>query len=421
MNTENNRALSKSSLPGGAIASSTIRTTGVFFVRLAAQAGSLLLLVRLLGASQFGMLAAVLATAVLLGSLSGLGANLFLLKETSIERRRRYEVLSYTVPSVLLAGALLLPLFIAIVVVGFDYPGQDVEAVLAIGIAELLVVPLLLLVAAEHQAQGRIALSQAVACLPVGVRLLTVLLVWLIKPEDALYLFLCFQLLGSIAAFAIALRSRRNAWPSFRSWRWPRRSEIRNASDFSLFNFLSLANNEIDKMLAVTLVPTTAAGIYSACNRIIGACVLPIAALVVSALPRLFRDKGLKGGLLKWMFISTCIYGLVALLIIRFSAPYLEMVLGNAFAGAGVVLANLSLAIPGMVLRISAGNTLMAIGMAKQRLLYELLGIVLMVILFVSLGRSFGIQGLVMGLTITEWILGFAGWSLIYGKSSRRS
>ena len=65
----------------GPIAQSTLKTTAVLGVRLFVQAGTLLIVARMLGPEQFGVFVGVAALAVMLGTLSTFGSHLMLLGE----------------------------------------------------------------------------------------------------------------------------------------------------------------------------------------------------------------------------------------------------------------------------------------------------------------------------------------------------
>ena len=63
----------------GAIARSTIRTSFVLGLRLVVQAGTLLLVARMLGPEQYGAFAAIAALAVLMGTFATFGTHFVLL------------------------------------------------------------------------------------------------------------------------------------------------------------------------------------------------------------------------------------------------------------------------------------------------------------------------------------------------------
>ena len=98
----------------GRIAASAIRTSAVLGLRLVVQAGSLLLVARLLGPQQFGTFAGVAALAVLLGTLATFGTHLVLIGEMAKDPARRVQVLAYAMPTTLVCGGILLAAFLSI-------------------------------------------------------------------------------------------------------------------------------------------------------------------------------------------------------------------------------------------------------------------------------------------------------------------
>lgn len=103
-------------------------------IRLLVQAGTLLLVARLLGASNYGLFAGIAALAVLIGTFSTFGTHLVLLGEVSKSPTLCTQILSYAVPTTLflVVGYFLLymvicsllfyslhPSFIVIVCIGY--------------------------------------------------------------------------------------------------------------------------------------------------------------------------------------------------------------------------------------------------------------------------------------------------------------
>ena len=99
----------------GPIAKSTIQTSFVLGLRLLIQAGTLLLVARMLGPNEFGIFAGVAALAVLIGTFSTFGTHLVLLGEMSKDPHQREHILSYAVPTTLIGGSLLFVLYLCIV------------------------------------------------------------------------------------------------------------------------------------------------------------------------------------------------------------------------------------------------------------------------------------------------------------------
>ncbi|MDE2179214.1 MAG: oligosaccharide flippase family protein, partial [Xanthomonadaceae bacterium] len=96
----------------GPIARATLRTSAVLGVRLFVQAGTLLLVARMLGPHDFGAFAGVAALAVMLGTLSTFGTHIVLLAEVSRDPQRRAGVLPFALSTTLICGSLLFALYL---------------------------------------------------------------------------------------------------------------------------------------------------------------------------------------------------------------------------------------------------------------------------------------------------------------------
>ncbi len=94
----------------GPITRGTILTSTVLGLRLVVQAGTLLIVARLLGPADFGAFAGITALAVVLGTLSTFGMQLVLMEEVSRDPAQRDQVLANALPVTLTLGTLLLVL-----------------------------------------------------------------------------------------------------------------------------------------------------------------------------------------------------------------------------------------------------------------------------------------------------------------------
>lgn len=170
----------------GRIAVSAIRTSAVLGLRLVVQAGSLLLVARLLEPQQFGAFAGVAALAVLLGTLATFGTHLVLIGEMAKDHARQVQVLAYAIPTTLVCGGILLVAFLSICALTLQGNGIGWQVLLAIGIAEMLLQPLSLLAVAKLLAVERTAQSQLLQTLPLLLRLVAACAVFALQPGDTL-------------------------------------------------------------------------------------------------------------------------------------------------------------------------------------------------------------------------------------------
>jgi O-antigen/teichoic acid export membrane protein/SAM-dependent methyltransferase len=401
----------------GPIARSTLRTSVVLSLRVLVQTATLLIVARLLGPHDYGAFAGMAALAVMLGTLSTFGTHLVLLAEVSRDPARRSAVLSCAVPTTLLCGSTLLALYLLITLTLLHDVGIAYSVLIALGITELLLQPLLSLPSAEHQGHGRIATSQLLMTLPLALRLIAAAIVWLLHTADPLRDFAYGYLGASMLALTLATLSTRNAWPALRVWRLPQIAELRHAAGYAVLNLTATGPAELDKTLALKLLPLAVAGVYAAGARVIGALTLPVIAMMLSAMPRLFRDgqtdRIRSNQLLRWVFAASLGYSLLLAVALWIAAPLFDLLFGPRYHGLSDIIRWLTLAVPGMALRIAAGSTLMALGRPWMRVSFELGGLAVLSTAALLLAPRWVLSGLPLALACSEWSMAILGWLLI--------
>lgn len=401
----------------GPIARSTLRTSAVLGLRLLAQAGSLLLVARLLGPQQFGAFAGVAALAVLLGTLATFGTHLVLLGEMSKDPARRAQVLSYALPTTLLCGCVLFAAFLLICTLVLSGGGIGWHVLLAIGVAELLLQPLSALAVVEPLAAGRTARSQLLQTLPLALRLVAVGVVFAWQPADALVVYGYGYCIATAISLVVVLGCLPRGWPRPYQWRWPTMQELRESASFAALNITALGPAELDKTLAARLLPLAAAGLYAAGARVVGAVTLPVVALMLSALPRLFREgQGQSqhtGRLLRWIFAATAMYSVALAVGMWWCAPLFVWLLGSQYAGVDEVIRWLCLAVPGLALRIAAGSVLMALGKPWMRAGFEIVGVMVLAVAAIAMTTLWGVHGMPLALACAESVMALLGGWLV--------
>jgi O-antigen/teichoic acid export membrane protein len=417
-------------LPGrttlnGPVARATLRTSFVLGLRLLMQTGTLLLVARMLGPHQFGAFAGAAALAVMLGALSTFGMHYVLLGEVSRDPIQRREVLRYAVPTTLLCGSALLAIYLLIgtLILGAGVP---MPALVAIGVTETLLQPLFGLPAAEHLALGRTARSQLLATLPLALRLTAALAVLLLQPTDLLSAYGYGYLLASLIALAVATFSMPAPWPAPKRWRLPSSVELRNTAGYAALAVTANSPTEIDKTLAARLLPLDSAGVYAAGARVVGATTLPIIAMMLAVLPRLFREGHVQhqrtAQLVRWVLIATSAYSFALAVLIWFTAPFFVYLFGAKYHGLEHVIHWLCLAIPGIALRLAAGSVLMALGKPWMRAGFEVGGLGVMLAAAIALTTRFGTIGMPLALACSEWMMTLLGWTFVFAcmRSAQR-
>lgn len=403
----------------GPIARATIQTSAVLSLRLIAQAGTLLIVARLLGPEDFGVFAGITALAAMMGTMSTFGMHLTLLRELSKSPNRRDEMLPQALATTLTCGGLLFLIFLSAANTILPTGQAGLEILLCIGLAELLLQPLLLLSATEHQARGRIARSQILVTAPLFLRLCVALGVLAIQPPHLLEAYSMGYVCTSLLALMIANKTNQCEWPAIKYWRLPNLAEWRDSVSYAVLNLTALGPTELDKTLAVRLLPLATAGVYAASTRIVGAMILPVLALIISALPRLFRetDQRHKAQLSRWIFATSAGYGVAAAALLWAMSPLIEFMFGSQFQGITETLRYLAISVPGLALRIAAGGILMAGGRPWLRAGFEVIGLCFLFTTAIILTPKNEIYSMPVALACSEWSMAIIGWSLIIRNS----
>lgn len=400
----------------GPIARGTIRTTFVLGIRLVVQAGTLLLVARMLGPDEFGAFAGVAALAVIFGTLASFGTNVVLLGEVSKDPTRRWAVLPYAIPCTLLCGVVLFAVYLAVATLALADVDISLPVLVAIGITELLLQPLLTLASSEHLGLGRIARSQLIVILPLALRLCAAIAVFMLASANPLTAYGYGYFVASAIALATAILTLPARWPAIESWRLPKGAEIRHAAGYAVLNITATSPAELDKTLATRLLPLAASGLYAAGARVVGAAMLPIGAMMLSALPRLFREgqdqPGRTTRLLRWIFVATLCYSIVLAAVLWSVAPIFVWVFGMKYHGIEHVIHWLTLAVPGMAIRMAAGSVVMALGKPWVRAGFELAGLVVLVVAAISLVPRAGAVGMPLALACSEWSMAILGCAI---------
>lgn len=393
----------------GPITRSTIRTSVVLGIRLLVQAGTLLLVARLLGASNYGLFAGIAALAVLIGTFSTFGTHLVLLGEVSKSPTRCAQILSYAIPTTLIFSSILFFLYIGICSLLFYSLSPSLIVIICIGITEIIVLPLFLLSTIEELALGKTAQSQLWVILPLALRTVVVAVVMLIGSSEPLILFSWLYIGSAFIALYCRKVFKPDAWLRPKDWRLANKHELKNSAGYAALAVTAAGPTELDKMLAVKLLPLGMSGIYVAAARVMGAVALPIMALLLAALPRLFRTHNVPANsaskLNVWILITVLIYSVVISSFLWWIAPWIELLFGTNYHGMTDLLRYLCYVIPLLLLRISLANILMSMNKPWLRALIEALGMVILVLSAVIFSSFFSMLGIIFALAASEAIM----------------
>lgn len=402
----------------GPIARATVRTTLVLCLKLLAQAGSLVLLAQLLGPGRFASYVAMASLAVLFGAFATFGTHVTLLRDLSRDPDSREYSLSRAIGTTLACGSALFALFLPVALVLFADTRELVQIALCLGASELLVHPFLLLSTTQRQAEGRVALSQLLMVLPLLLRLAILIALWTIDTTDPLALYAAAHLATAVIATAFSIASLRHRWPGPSRWRLIARKDWGINAGFAMMMTTAHGPTELDKVLATKLLPPGAAGVYAAAARVVGASILPILSMMVSALPRLFSREH-QGRLTKLIFAMSLLYGLMSCAALAALAPAISWAFGDDFNGLDELLLFMAFATPSLCLRIAATNILMAQAGPWSRVATEVMGMALLTVLALLLTPAWSTKGLIIAVIVAESLMAVYSWSCLFRITSK--
>ena len=410
-------------LPRGPIARATIQTSFVLGLRLLVQAGTLLLVARMLEPFEFGAFAGIAALAVLLGTFSTFGTHLVLLGEMSKDPYQREHILSYAVPTTLIGGSLLFFVYIAVCLLFFHNVELSLSVILCIGFTETILLPLFLIPATEELALEKTARSQLLMIFPLSLRTLAAALVMFFDVKQPLVIFAWLYLTSAALALLCMKWYKPNAWLSPNAWRLAKKQELKHSAGYAALAMTAAGPSEIDKMLAAKLLPLGIAGLYIAASRAIGAATLPVIALLLSAMPRLFRigDDTSKQSkqLTLWVFGAVFIYSMCLVGILWLASPIFEWLLGVQYVGVADMLAWLCFAVPALALRYSTGSILITMNRPWLRAGFEIVGVLILFIAANLLIPQMGAYGMPIALACSEWVMAIAGGIIAFNVNAK--
>jgi len=401
----------------GPIARSTLRTTVVYGCRILTQASLLLLVARLLPPDAYGAFASTVALAYLLGALTNLGAPVFLLSRISKDISEGPGIMSFAVTLSLINGVILSLVFFTLTAV-FDYsvPGGGGLALVVIALTEIVVQPLISYPAMFWLASDRVAISQLAMNSSFFVRLALLVPISLSNADNKLMLYLFACLAASIVVLATASRLQR-IWPPLTRWRLPRLPELKQTLSYALTTATNIASGELDKILVVKVLAAELAGLYIAAGRVIGALLQPLFAMLISALPRMFRfsvdapERMYK--LFRAIALVTLGYAVVATVFIWLAAPWIEKLFGNRYAHLGDTIRVMCWLAPCLISRLAFCNVLLSLHRPLSRALVEASGLLMLFISF-ALPTQLGLYRMLSAQLVAEAFMALMAGSISY-------
>lgn len=370
-------------------------------------------LARLLGPADYGLLAGTAGMATALGALAGLGFGLLMLQAASRSPDAFARHWHNALVAILASGVLLLAGFL---LAAPHVTGHPVEAtsLLAIGLPELMLLPLTISASYAFQAHERMGWAGAMYTLGPAGNVVALAGFWLLADAHELADYLRWHAWTSAAAAMLALALVQ--WRLRPAWRRPLigRADLREAGGFTGMRVVDTALGSLDKTLVLRLAGDGIAGQYTAAFRLASLVALPMVSLAISATPRLFRGAAgerdaLARTLLRWGLLA----GVASVPLTWGLATLLPLLFGDEFAAA-TSLARWFAPLPALLGLASLGCAiLMAVGRRRTRVALQAGALATLLVSMTLLAAHADGLGATAALLLTQALLVLALWRSI--------
>lgn len=404
--------------PGG-LARNTACTVAWNLWRIALQALNLVALARLFGADGYGVLAGTIALFVACAQFVGMGTGMALVRDSVRDARAGADVYAQTRTVYLATGlaAFLLAWPLGVWLLGDQVPA---DALAALAFAELVATPAVMPLVYRLQSQERMGAFGALLSLPPAVRLVVTLALLLLDYDSITgfaLLYLGGMLCASLAAHAVA-SPHGCARP-----RWSDLWYLRQGLPYVLPGVTSAVGSEVDKTILLRSAGAAETGHYAAAHRIMQAAAVPVGALMLAAVPRLFRSSAATGRPhgARMLVLAALAYALPMAILLWLLAPLAPWLLGTQFRPSVDLLRGLSLVLVAACLRQVTLALLTTSDLQRIRNRIEVSAAVASIGALLAAIPVFSAWGAVIVLGTTDLLVVAAGGIALYRHRHRRA
>lgn len=363
-------------------------------VRVGAQALWMVVIARAIGPSGYGTFAGAAGLAGAIGSLTGVGFGLLMLQDVS--RRPDIFPAAWKRANIafLASGGLLWAIFVlgALPLLPSGTPAWQYAA---IGLPEIMFFPQTILASYAFQTRERMGMAGWMyALVPMGNLVAAACFLWL-SNEQTLGAYVPWHVASSLgAALAGHVAVSRILRPGPARFLVTRR-DVGESLGYSMMRVIDTALVSIDKTLVLRLADPASAGWYTAAFRLASVLAIPVSALAMAALPRLFRARGgdQSARMARTLLLSSLIGGGAASAGMIAASWALPLLLGDDFARSAQAARYLCLT-PFLIGLCSTGaNVLVTSDRRRLRMMAQAAGLAVLAVLGFTLIPPFGIAG----------------------------
>jgi O-antigen/teichoic acid export membrane protein len=391
-------------------------------LKLGIQAAYFVLIARALGPKSYGTFAAMVALASLLSPFTGLGSTQLFIKNVRSGKHAPALCWGNGLVTTFVSGfAFTVLALVADFVLRLRMP---YELVIAVGLADLVLLPITLLGASGFAAIGRMTDNAVQNVFISLLRLIAIAVLALPARPVALNHWAFAYLVASSVGTAYCFYRANRLWGRPRCDFSALRADASEGMYFSIGSSAATIYNDIDKIMLGKFSSFVATGIYAAAYRIIDVSMAPVRSLATAAYPRFF-EKGVSGLKSTYTYALTLIartslYGILVFGALWLSAPILPKILGPGYAEVVPALRWLSLLPLLRCLHTPLADALSGAGHQRTRALLQASVAALNVGLNFAILPKYGWLGAAWTSLASDGLLVLVMWAAIF-QTMRRS
>jgi O-antigen/teichoic acid export membrane protein len=388
---------------------------------LLAQAGYFIVIARLLGSTEYGLLAGAAASVGVLSQYGAFGSGLVFLRYVSPDHGRFREYWGNILLSCLTLGTALVVLLR--LVAPLLLRNIDIRVIVLLAVGDCICGQLTTATSQVFQAFERMRytaiLNTAVSCSRMA---LAIAMLSLLHHASALeWARASLAISVATAGCSVAIVTIKLGLPRFQVALFLKR--LWEGFIFAVSGCTTSVYNDVDKAMLAHFGMNAANGIYTMAYRVIDVSAMPIRSIHAAAFPRFFRHGAEKDGLAatehfaKRLLRRTSLLGLAIAVVLYFSAPVIPLLVGKGFAPSVTALRWLCLIPFFRSFHLSAGDALAGAGRQTTRLIFQMIAALGNVGLNLALIPRFSWRGAAAASLITDGGLGVMMWiALLWWK-----
>jgi O-antigen/teichoic acid export membrane protein len=388
---------------------------------LLAQAGYFIVIARLLGSVQYGLLVGAAASVGVLSQYGAFGSGLLFLRYVSPDHSHFREYWGNILMSCFTLGTALVALLW--LVAPHLLRGINIRVIVLLAIGDCICGQLTTATSQVFQAFERMrytaVLNTAVSC---SRMVLAIAMLLMLHRASALqWATASLAISVATAVCSVAIVTVKFGLPRLQVKLFLDR--LWEGFIFAVSGCTTSVYNDVDKAMLAHFGMNAANGIYTMAYRVIDISAMPIRSIHAAAFPRFFRHGAEENGLAatehfaKRLLRRTSLLGLTIAVALYLAAPVIPLLVGNGFASSVSALRWLCFIPFFRSFHLSAGDALAGAGRQTTRLIFQMLAALGNVALNLVLIPRFSWRGAASASLLTDGGLGVMMWlALLWWK-----